>query len=153
MKKFNFRKALPAGAAVALLLSMGAAQASVNTSNDAAMIQGNTPSAPVAMAPAAVNPFAADTQTTGTATSRAVTSLVMHENELLSQDIKMWVTANGYKLFWNSKKDYLIYNTITLSGKTDDEVLQSLGNLFFSENYGLVVKKYEKNRVIVIDEM
>jgi toxin co-regulated pilus biosynthesis protein Q len=153
MKKFNFRKALPAGAAVALLLSMGAAQASVNTSNDAAMIQGNIPSAPVAMAPKAVNPFAADTQTPGTATSRSVTSLVMHENELLSQGIKMWVTANGYKLFWNSKKDYLIYNTITLSGKTDDEVLQSLGNLFFSENYGLVVKKYEKNRVIVIDEM
>ncbi|ANG94332.2 pilus assembly protein [Lelliottia amnigena] len=117
------------------------------------MIQGNTSSAPVPMAPTAVNPFAADTQAPGTAASRSVPSLVIHENELLSQGIKMWVAGNGYKLFWNSKKDYLIYNTITLSGKTDDEVLQSLGDLFFSENYGLVVKKYEKNRVIVIDEM
>lgn len=153
MKKFNLRKALPVGAAAALLLSIGAAQASVNTSNDAAMIQGNTSSAPVPMAPTAVNPFAADTQAPGTTASRSVPSLVIHENELLSQGIKMWVAGNGYKLFWNSKKDYLIYNTITLSGKTDDEVLQSLGDLFFSENYGLVIKKYEKNRVIVIDEM
>ncbi|MFD2023329.1 hypothetical protein ACFSKS_23285 [Pseudocitrobacter faecalis] len=40
-----------------------------------------------------------------------------------------------------------------MSGRSDDEILQQLGELFFSENYGLVVKKYEKNRVIVIDEL
>jgi len=79
--------------------------------------------------------------------------MVIQENELLSQGVKEWVTVNGYKLYWNSKKDYLVYNTITLTGKTDDDILESLGELFFSENYGLVVKKYEKNRVIVIDEM
>lgn len=79
--------------------------------------------------------------------------LILHENQLLSQDIKIWVAGNGYKLFWNSKRDYLIYNTISISGKTDDDILQSLGELFASENYGLVVRKYEKNRVIVIDEM
>lgn len=80
-------------------------------------------------------------------------SMVIRENELLSQGVKAWVAGNGYKLFWNSKKDYLVYNDITLTGKTDDDILQALGELFFSENYGLVVKKYEKNRVIVIDEM
>ncbi|WP_434132429.1 TcpQ domain-containing protein [Enterobacter cloacae] len=82
-----------------------------------------------------------------------VPSLVIEENNLLSQEIKKWVTGNGYKLFWNSKKDYLVYNKIILSGESDDEILQGLGDLFFSENYGLVVKKYQKNRVIVIDEM
>ncbi|MCU6426818.1 toxin co-regulated pilus biosynthesis Q family protein [Enterobacter sichuanensis] len=82
-----------------------------------------------------------------------VPSLIIEENNLLSQEIQKWVTGNGYKLFWNSKKDYLVYNRITLSGKSDDEILQALGELFFSENYGLVVKKYQKNRVIVIDEM
>jgi len=79
--------------------------------------------------------------------------LILHENQLLSQEIKAWVAGNGYKLFWNSKKDYLIYNTISITGKTDDDILQSLGEIFASENYGLVVKKYQKNRVIVIDEM
>ncbi|OAT55630.1 hypothetical protein M989_00649 [Kluyvera georgiana ATCC 51603] len=71
----------------------------------------------------------------------------------MSQEVKKWVEGNGYKLYWNSKKDYVVYNNITLSGKTDDDILQSLGELFFSENYGLVVKKYQKNRVIVIDDM
>ncbi|EBC1521485.1 pilus assembly protein, partial [Salmonella enterica] len=32
-----------------------------------------------------------------------------------------------------------------------DEVLNQLGQLFRSENYGLVVKLYEKNNVLVID--
>ncbi|STQ58173.1 TcpQ domain-containing protein [Pseudescherichia vulneris] len=92
------------------------------------------------------NPFH-DSEPTG------ILPMVIQENELLSQGVKDWVSANGYKLFWNSKKDYLVYNDITLTGKTDDDILQALGELFFSENYGLVVKKYEKNRVIVIDEM
>lgn len=86
-------------------------------------------------------------------TSSPVMPLTLQENSLLSQEINKWVIANGYKLFWNSNKDYLVYNNITLSGKTDDDILQALGELFFSENYGLVVKKYQKNNVIVIDEM
>jgi len=85
--------------------------------------------------------------------SAATRSMVIKEDKLLSQEVKAWVTGNGYKLFWNSKKDYLVYNDITLTGKTDDDILQALGELFFSENYGLVVKKYQKNHVIVIDEM
>lgn len=96
------------------------------------------------------NPFRTeDSMLTVTSSS----ALVLNENELLSEGINSWAVAHGYKLFWNSKKDYLVYNTINLSGKTDDEILQSLGELFFSENYGLVVKKYEKNHVIVVDEM
>lgn len=98
------------------------------------------------------NPFQGESVSMG-ASSTIAPSLVLHENELLSQGVKKWVEGNGYKLFWNSKKDYLIYNDITLSGRSDDEILQQLGELFFSENYGLVVKKYEKNRVIVIDEL
>ena len=101
------------------------------------------------------NPFqGGNTPTVATNNNYAVSpSLVLHENELLSQGVKKWVEGNGYKLLWNSKKDYLIYNDITMSGRTDDDVLQQLGELFFSENYGLVVKKYEKNRVVVIDEL
>lgn len=87
------------------------------------------------------------------AEQHSATPLVLHENELLSQSIKTWVTSNGYKLYWNSKKDFVVYSAITLNGSTNDEILQSLGELFFAENYGLVVKNYQKNRVIVIDEM
>ncbi|MCE1396879.1 toxin co-regulated pilus biosynthesis Q family protein [Enterobacter cloacae] len=141
-----------------LLCSVSCAHASMNTS-PAVKLAANTTSTPR-------NPFAEgntvspaySSSTPVMTTSKPVpaltaTSLVMQENELLSQAIKQWAASNHYKLFWNSKKDYLIYNTITLSGKTDDDILQSLGELFFSENYGLVVKKYEKNHVIVIDEM
>lgn len=96
------------------------------------------------------NPFTGEGHTQ---TSSPVMSLTLQENSLLSQEINKWVIANGYKLLWNSNKDYLVYNNITLSGKTDDDILQALGELFFSENYGLVVKKYQKNNVIVIDEM
>jgi len=94
----------------------------------------------------AINPFSHSE-------SAATRSMIIKEDKLLSQEVKAWVTGNGYKLFWNSKKDYLVYNDITLTGKTDDDILQALGELFFSENYGLVVKKYQKNHVIVIDEM
>lgn len=96
------------------------------------------------------NPFTGDTYHADTPSAPP---LVIQEDKLLSQEIRKWVEANGYKLFWNSAKDYLVYNNITLAGKSDDEILQELGELFFSENYGLVVKKYQKNRVIVIDEM
>lgn len=75
----------------------------------------------------------------------------LQENHLLSLDIGTWAKAQGMHLLWNSKRDYLIYSPIHLTGKDRDEVLDQLGQLFLSENYGLVVKLYEKNNVLVID--
>lgn len=131
---------------IALTLLSSCAMASSNTSS--AISAPITDSKPPQIT--GVNPFSAGEQSL---LSITVPSLIIQEKALLSQEVKKWVEKNGYKLYWNSKKDYLVYNNITLSGKTDDEILQSLGELFFSENYGLVVKKYQKNRVIVIDDM
>lgn len=75
----------------------------------------------------------------------------LQENHLLSLDIGTWAKTQGMHLLWNSNRDYLIYSTINLTGKNQDEVLDQLGQLFRSENYGLVVKLYEKNNVLVID--
>ncbi|EDU2031286.1 pilus assembly protein [Salmonella enterica] len=75
----------------------------------------------------------------------------LQENHLLSLDIGAWAKAQGMRLLWNSNRDYLIYSTINLTGNNRDEVLNQLGQLFRSENYGLVVKLYEKNNVLVID--
>ncbi|EEG7921331.1 pilus assembly protein [Salmonella enterica subsp. enterica serovar Newport] len=75
----------------------------------------------------------------------------LQENHLLSQDIDAWAKSQGMRLLWNSNRDYLIYSVIHLTGKNRDEVLNQLGQLFRSENYGLVVKLYEKNNVLVID--
>lgn len=75
----------------------------------------------------------------------------LQEKHLLSLDIGTWAKAQGMHLLWNSNRDYLIYSTINLTGKNRDEVLNQLGQLFLSENYGLVVKLYEKNNVLVID--
>jgi Toxin co-regulated pilus biosynthesis protein Q. len=97
-----------------------------------------------------VNPFA---PTTDMIAKSNVKPLVIHENQLLSESIKSWVNGSGYKLFWNSKKDFVVYSAITINGNSDDEIFQALGELFFAENYGLVVKNYQKNRVIVNDEM
>lgn len=75
----------------------------------------------------------------------------LQENHLLSLDIGAWAKVQGMRLLWNSNRDYLIYSTINLTGNNRDEVLNQLGQLFRSENYGLVVKLYEKNNVLVID--
>lgn len=83
--------------------------------------------------------------------SSARLKMVLQENHLLSQDIQVWAKAQGMHLLWNSNRDYLIYSSITLTGKSRDEVLNQLGQLFRSENYGLVIKLYEKNNVLVID--
>lgn len=83
---------------------------------------------------------------------RAVASLVLLDNTLLSQDINLWAQNAGYKMLWNSDKDFMIYNTITLTGNSTDEVLGELAKIFTSENYGLVIKLYEKNHVLLIDE-
>lgn len=78
--------------------------------------------------------------------------MVLRENVLLSQGINQWAKESGYKMLWNSPKDYLIYSTITLNGASADEVLAELGKLFSSENYGLVIKFYKKNNVLLVDE-
>lgn len=75
----------------------------------------------------------------------------LQENHLLSLDIGSWAKTQGMRLLWNSNRDYLVYSTINLTGNNRDEVLNQLGQLFRSENYGLVVKLYEKNNVLVID--
>ncbi|EMW9316332.1 TcpQ domain-containing protein [Salmonella enterica] len=78
-------------------------------------------------------------------------ALNLQEGHLLSQDIGVWAKSRGMHMLWNSNRDYLIYSTINLTGKSRDDVLNQLGQLFRSENYGLVVKLYEKNNVLVID--
>lgn len=135
-----------------LLCSMSYTHASMNTSPEIELAA-NTSTPAATTTPR--NPFAEENNVPPAYSSLAqvTRSLCLQENVLLSQAIKQWAESNHYKLFWNSKKDYLVYSTITLNGKTDDDILQSLGELFFSENYGLVVKKYEKNHVIVVDEM
>ncbi|QQN37287.1 TcpQ domain-containing protein [Rahnella aceris] len=80
-------------------------------------------------------------------------TLTLNSGELLSQGIKTWAEQAGYKLLWQSKNDYLIYSHIALVGKNDDEVLAELGKLFSSENYGLIIKNYQKNHVLLIDDM
>lgn len=79
-------------------------------------------------------------------------ALILHENVLLSQGLNQWAKDSGYKMLWNSNKDYMIYSTITFTGKTADDVLGDLGKLFASENYGLVIKLYQKNKVLLVDE-
>jgi len=77
--------------------------------------------------------------------------LVLHENSLLSQEIKSWADKVGYKLLWNSESDYMIFTDTVISGKNNDEILNDLGGIFVSENYGLVIKFYSKNKVLIID--
>ncbi|EJU5872514.1 TcpQ domain-containing protein [Salmonella enterica] len=78
-------------------------------------------------------------------------TLNLQENHLLSLDIDAWAKSQGMRLLWNSNRDYLIYSAIHLTGTNRDDVLNQLGQLFRSENYGLVIKLYEKNNVLVID--
>ncbi|GCU89670.1 TPA: type 4b pilus CFA/III biogenesis protein CofC [Escherichia coli] len=78
-------------------------------------------------------------------------SLTLKENSLLSQEVKKWAQEQGYKLLWRSDKDYIIYKTVRFNGQSREDILKSLGDLFSSEQYGLVVKLYAGNNVLVID--
>ncbi|WP_370619534.1 TcpQ domain-containing protein [Citrobacter meridianamericanus] len=116
---------------------------------------GNTGTiAPPAMKAAPVNTGAVSSlvmkTTPGTYTPSPV-YLTLNQNMLLSQEIQKWAVSNGLKPLWNSNRDYMIYNTISISGKTIDDTLTQLGQIFSSEHYGLVIKLYEKNNVLVID--
>lgn len=110
---------------------------------------GSSAALPVATAPS-VNSAAVPATAATPATAAALT-LRLQENHLLSQEVSSWAKAQGMRPLWNSNRDYLIYSTINLIGKDRDDVLNQLGQLFRSENYGLVVKLYEKNHVLVID--
>ncbi|ELO4976401.1 TcpQ domain-containing protein [Escherichia coli] len=78
-------------------------------------------------------------------------SITLKENALLSQEVKNWAQEQGYKLLWRSDKDYIIYKTVRFNGQSREDILKSLGYLFSSEQYGLVVKLYTGNNVLVID--
>ncbi len=84
-------------------------------------------------------------------TNRVLYSLTLNESSLLSQEVKNWAQKQGYKLLWKSDKDYIIYKNLNLSGQSNEDILRSLGDLFSSEQYGLVVKLYAGNNVLVID--
>lgn len=84
-------------------------------------------------------------------TNRVLYSLTLNESSLLSQEVKNWAQKQGYKLLWKSDKDYIIYKNVNLSGQSNEDILKSLGELFSSEQYGLVVKLYAGNNVLVID--
>lgn len=111
---------------------------------------------PVTYAPASgkntQNPFTNTSPNYSAPTPTSIT-LVLNSGNLLSQDIKTWAERSGFKLLWRSKSDYLIYSPIVLTGKDNDEVLTALGRLFASENYGLIIKNYQKNHVLLIDDM
>ncbi|EOU3971291.1 TPA: TcpQ domain-containing protein [Salmonella enterica] len=78
-------------------------------------------------------------------------SLTLKENALLSQEVENWAQEQGYKLLWRSDKDYIIYKTVIFNSQSREDILKSLGDLFSSEQYGLVVKLYTGNNVLVID--
>lgn len=83
---------------------------------------------------------------------RADVQITLLEGELLSQQLTQWATEKGYKLLWNSSVDFLVYQSIHLHGSSVQDVLTQLGRVFMSENYGLVIKDYRANNVLLIDE-
>lgn len=80
-------------------------------------------------------------------------SITLKEGSLLSQELKSWASAQNYKLLWNSDKDYIIYREVTFGRKSKEDILRSLGDFFSSEQYGLVLKLYTGNNVLVIDSL
>lgn len=111
----------------------------------------SAPHSPVVAAPSATTASVSAGQPASATAYNPWLTLTLAEGHLLSQEIDAWATAQGLRPLWNSHRDYLIYSTITLTGSSQDDILSQLGQLFRSENYGLVVKLYEKNNVLVID--
>lgn len=103
------------------------------------------------------SPFSIDRDKTSAITDNVISNayksqtLLLRKDGLLSKELGAWVNQGGYTLLWNSNRDYIIYNTITLHADSFDNILSELGKLFDSENYGLVIKQYEVNKVIIID--
>lgn len=103
-----------------------------------------------------VSPFSVDREKSSVRNGDVISyahrnQMVLRKEGLLSKELESWVNQGGYTLLWNSNRDYIIYNTITLHADSFDNVLNELGKLFDSENYGLVIKQYEVNKVIIID--
>ncbi|WAD29070.1 TcpQ domain-containing protein [Citrobacter braakii] len=99
------------------------------------------------------NPFSGDnTVTSVTPAPVPDIKIDLLEEQLLSQQLTKWAQSNGYKLLWNSSSDFVIYKAIHLQGKSIQDVLIKLGQVFTSENYGLVIKDYQANHVLIIDE-
>ncbi|WP_318375808.1 TcpQ domain-containing protein [Enterobacter sp.] len=147
MKKTWIIKATIAAVIGGQIAFAGAATASKNA--DAGLLV-TTPQ-PAQSVPVARNPFSGSSVAPTTAPVAEV-KLVLVEEELLSQQLSKWAQQNGYKLLWNSSTDFVIYKAINLSGKTTQDVLVKLGKVFTSENYGLVIKDYQANHVLIIDE-
>ncbi|WP_407907732.1 TcpQ domain-containing protein [Escherichia coli] len=78
-------------------------------------------------------------------------SLTLNENALLSQELRQWSESHSFKLNWRSDKDYIIYKTVHFNAKSKEDILHKLGELFSSEQYGLVMKLYAGNNVLVVD--
>lgn len=78
--------------------------------------------------------------------------LVLRADNLLSQQIKDWSSEQGYKVIWKSKKDYLIYNDIYITGSENNIVLDKLGYLLSSQDYNFNIKLFKNNNVLVIEE-
>ncbi|MGL5698328.1 MAG: TcpQ domain-containing protein [Kluyvera sp.] len=151
------------GAAVSALLCSQvafAATAPAGQKTDYGMLKtAPVQTAPTQAAPSAPrNPFS-EGNTAGNVTSVSAPvftapeiKIDLLEEELLSQQLSKWAQQNGYKLLWNSSTDFVIYKAIHLQGKSLQDVLIKLGQVFTSENYGLVIKDYQANNVLIIDE-
>lgn len=155
MKKTWIIKAAIAAVIGGQIAFVGAATASKDA--DSGLLV-TTPK-PAQQAAVARNPFSGSEAVVGTApvtkpvaAPQPEVKLVLVEEELLSQQLSKWAEQNGYKLLWNSSTDFVIYKAINLAGKTTQDVLTKLGQVFTSENYGLVIKDYQANHVLLIDE-
>ncbi|MEX5919910.1 hypothetical protein [Providencia huaxiensis] len=51
--------------------------------------------------------------------------LILKKNELLSQSIEEWTKFNGIDFIWNSPKDIVIFNGITIDGTDRIQVLKN----------------------------
>ncbi|ENG4183691.1 TcpQ domain-containing protein [Providencia rettgeri] len=90
--------------------------------------------------------------TKGDEEQRGVMShLILKKNELLSQSIEEWTKFNGIDFIWNSPKDIVIFNEITINGTDRIQVLEKLGKQLSYQKAGFYLKFYEENNVLVID--
>ena len=141
-----------AGCITILFIALGqCAYATVNADGSLSHSSSVPPVSKPADAPR--NPFSGGDSISVLTPATVSVTLTLNSGELLSQGIKTWAEQAGYKLLWQSKNDYLIYSHIALVGNNEDEVLTELGKLFSSENYGLIIKNYQKNHVFIIDCM
>ncbi|EOX3463281.1 TcpQ domain-containing protein [Vibrio cholerae] len=78
--------------------------------------------------------------------------MTLHERQLLSRSITQWAETMGFKVKWASSKDFRVFRDIELTGESVDDVLIQLANILSGPDYGLQIKLYAKNQVLVIEE-